>query len=171
MEFFLGIVGLATLLFAFLTWLQGRANERRRLEARDVVWSRELKDDKWQFSHSGSTAISEVKIVLTVNGKSEISTTDELRPLTPLVAESRAHANLLHEVREADAEYEREYEEWLNPEPEPDRYITGFPVAQFLTDPEPMSRMQMNASISARITWRYPSGVPGTHEMTWVEAY
>lgn len=164
------VIGLATLLFAFLTFMQGRGTERRALEARNVVWSREQIDGDWHFQHSGSTSVSEVMIVLTVDGKSEITRADTLAPNTPLLAKNAEHSDTKAVADEQDAEYDAEVEEFNSPSTR--RVGDGpFSIDIPIMKVPPLPRMAWKVECSAIITWRYPSGVPDIHEAKWVEVY
>lgn len=167
----LGIaIGLATLLFAFLAFMQGRANERRALEARNVVWSREQINGDWHFRHSGTMAVSEVKILLTVDGKSEITRIDNLQPDTTVLTNNSEHSIIKASADAQDAEYDAEVDAYNTPSTR--RVGSGlFAMEIPMMKVPPIPRMVWKVECSAIITWRYPSGVPDIHEAKWVEEY
>lgn len=163
------LLGIATLVVATLTFLQGRAAERRALEARDTVWQREQIDGTWNFRHSGSTSISEVKIVLTVDGVTEQAQCEELQPNTNFPVPNREHTLALTEAVEAETEYQRQLSRYENPEP----IDIGFLGAKLPQPPgiPPLPLFGVNLTTSAVITWRHPSGAPGTYQMDWRQSY
>lgn len=164
-------IGLATLLLM-------RASERRALEARDAVWSRELTNAGWSFQHSGSLPLSDVKIVFTIDGITEISRFDTVRPHTPVLAVNSEHERTITLMDERHAEHAREVEAAENPPsmtlPHPTIEGLRIPIpgvpTHFSTRPA-LPVFPIKADMNAIITWRYPSGAPDTQEIAWTETY
>lgn len=162
-------IGLATLLLT-------KASERRALEVRDVVWARELTDEGWKFKHSGSVAVSEVKIVFTIDGVTSVTRASEVRPDAPVLAANPEHERTLSIVNADHERYEREIAEIKEAQ---ERTVPGTPawvsqiqsLADFAHVEPAIHRVPIRADMNVIITWRYPSGMPDTQEVSWVEVY
>lgn len=166
---FSGIAALGTFV-GLLTWLIARRTETRSLEARDVTWTREITNEGWHFTQTSTRPISEVKIILTVDGKSEITRAETLHPHTPLMVASEEHETTQASANEEGARYERELRDFQTPATRTiETGMFNFEIPEIKSPPFP--RPAWSAHCSAIITWRYPSGVPDTYEMVWTQEY
>lgn len=166
---FSGIAAIGTFIGLFAL-LIARRTEARSLEARDVTWTREITNEGWLFAHTSTRPISEVKIILTVDGTSEIARAETLFPNTPLLAHNEEHRNTQYRADEEDAEYEHALNAFNTPSTRTIRTgIHSFEIPDIKTPPFPRPAWKLDCS--AIITWRYPSGVPDTYEMVWTQEY